>query len=378
MFSLLSLSNAVSASSKRVREGEFVVRNYNKRTYKLYIPTGYRPEEPVPLFLLLHGCNQGPDNFARDTEMNEYAERANFIVVYPEQTRANHRIRCWNWYKPENQVRGRGEPRDLAGIVNQVKQDFAIDNRRVYVAGISAGATMATILGVTYPDLFAAIGICAGLQYKATTNLVKGVFAMLRGGPDPRVQATLAFEAMGNHKRIMPVIVFHGTADTTVAPINADQVIAQWGRTNQLVAGEDPLTVADFSPTEVIQRSVPNGRSYTEYVYCDQTSEVLMKKYLIDGMKHVWPGGPKTGSYTDPTGPKASQLLVDFFLEHPMKTLPEPEPIIVPTGASFVLAKPQASVAKPPLLSRLLQRVSKAVRGLVARISGDRKGKKRP
>ncbi|PNB77000.1 poly(3-hydroxybutyrate) depolymerase, partial [Pseudomonas sp. FW305-BF6] len=109
--------------------------------------------------------------------------------------------------------------------VNQVKTDYAIDSDRVYVGGLSAGAAMSVIMGATYPDVFAAISVGAGLEYKAATSVTNAYTAMSSGGPNPSQQGDAAFSAMGSNKRVVPVVVFHGTSDYTVYPVNANQVI---------------------------------------------------------------------------------------------------------------------------------------------------------
>src|SRR2546421_11033470 len=114
---------------------------------------------------MLHGCTQTAADFAAGTQMNELADAHQFIVVYPQQTTLANPTACWNWSVPGNQTRGSGEPSILARIVETVEGNtshWTIDRSRVFVAGASAGAVMSVILGATYPDLFAAIGVVAG------------------------------------------------------------------------------------------------------------------------------------------------------------------------------------------------------------------------
>jgi len=294
-------------------EGSFTSANYNGRTYKIYVPGGYQPANSVPLVVMLHGCTQDPDQFAMGTQMNALAEIHNFIVIYPEQPFSANSSKCWNWFDPAHQSRGSGEPALIVGMVNQVKSQYSIDSNRIYVAGLSAGAAMAVILGATYPDVFAAINVSSGLEYKAATDMISAFTAMRNGGPDPEIQGTLAYNAMGSNKRVVPVIVFHGDSDYTVAPVNGQQVISQWAKTNDLVSEN---TITD-TPTQTIIGQVPGGKSYTRYVYKDNTGAVIMEKYIVHGMGHAWSGGSSAGSYTDPGGPNASQIIYDFFMAHP-------------------------------------------------------------
>ena len=288
--------------------------------YFVYTPPTYHVATAVPLLVMLHGCTQTAADFAGGTRMNQLAEQYGFIVVYPQQTRTSNRTLCWNWFKPSNQIRDRGEPAIIAQMVQAVKQNTAqwtIDSNRVYVAGASAGAAMAVILGATYADTFAAIGVHSGVEYQAVTNMISGFKVMHRGGPDPVKQGLSAYEAMGNHKRIVPTIVFHGTHDRTVAPVNGDQVVQQWMQTNNLAS--HGLYVADFKhPTITASGQVPGGHSYTVHTWKDHTGNEVQAYWKIHGMGHAWSGGSSTGSYTDPRGPSASEAMYQFFMNHPM------------------------------------------------------------
>ena len=151
-----------------------------RRDYKLYIPPG-AGESRLPLVVMLHGCTQDPDDFAKGTGMNDAALAQGFYVLYPAQSRRANAQRCWNWFKHSHQQRGRGEPAMLAAMTREVMAQHAIDPQRVYVAGLSAGGAMAAILGSAYPDLYAAVGVHSGLAAGAATDL-PGALAAMRGG----------------------------------------------------------------------------------------------------------------------------------------------------------------------------------------------------
>lgn len=363
MLPLLSIQPGLPAAAgeQRYWTGRFIPGSFRERNYWLYIPPGYRQDVPVPLLVMLHGCGQTPQDFAIGTEMNRYADQYHLLVLYPEQPRTANPGKCWNWFRPDHQMRESGEPAEIVDLINRVSEEYAFDRNRVYAAGISAGAAMATILGATYPDVFSALGMCAGVVYKASTNVPGSLLVMARGNTDPRQHGQLAYQAMGSRRRVVPVIVFHGTRDTTVSPRNSDQVIAQWFWTNRLVTngagGEHSGPVAP-TPTEISHGNVPNGRSYTASFYADQHGMIILQKYLVDGMKHGWPGGSSDGSFTDPLGPKASQIMLDFLLHHTLHPVsPTPQPATTPPPTA-------AEAAEPPAAPGWLRRLGGAVRRL--------------
>ena len=277
--------------------GQFVSASHSEasagtREYKLYIP----PEsftEPLPLVLMLHGCTQNPDDFAAGTKMNDAALERGFYVLYPAQTQHANSSRCWNWFKHNHQKRGRGEPALLASMTRDIIERYNIDPQRVYVAGLSAGGAMAAILGDAYPDLFAAVGVHSGLATGSATNVQTALSVMQTGAPlSTRTTAS------------PPTIVFHGDSDATVNPVNGEQVLAASAGVHQ---------------PETKRAKSANGRDYTQRIYKQADGRVVAEHWAVHGAGHAWSGGSAQGSYTDGTGPDASEEMLRFFLAN---TLP--------------------------------------------------------
>ena len=153
---------------------------FGTRSYKLFVPGG-REGRALPLIVMLHGCSQSPDDFAAGTRMNEIAQERGFLVLYPAQAPRSNQSKCWNWFAPADQRRDGGEPALLAELTRHVAATHGADPRRVYVAGLSAGAAMADILGREYPDVFAAVGVHSGLPQGAAHD-VASAFAVMRNG----------------------------------------------------------------------------------------------------------------------------------------------------------------------------------------------------
>jgi len=295
----------------KARPGQFAERSYSNpagtRAYKVYVPRNYGRAR-VPLLVMLHGCTQNPDDFAAGTHMNELADLDGFLVVYPAQLAAANGANCWNWFHERDQMRDRGEPSLIAGITREVAATYGVDGERIYVAGLSAGAAMAVILGATYPDLFAAVGAHSGLPYGAAHN-VPSAFAAMQG----RGTAAFGKPSLGRRPghpvapvRSIPTIVFHGDSDTTVNAINGSRIVEQ-----ALALAADHRGALKKS---VQARSAANGREYTTTIYRSPRKIAVIEHWVLHGAGHAWSGGSPEGTYTDATGPDASAEMVRFFL----------------------------------------------------------------
>ncbi|WP_198370369.1 extracellular catalytic domain type 1 short-chain-length polyhydroxyalkanoate depolymerase [Roseomonas rosulenta] len=291
----------LSRTSETLPDGaQFVTRSFSnhagRRNYKLYIPSTANGES-MPLVVMLHGCTQSPDDFAAGTRMNMLAEEHGCLIAYPDQAHSANAQKCWNWFSPGDQQRDRGEPALIAGITQETMRDHAVDGRRVYVAGLSAGGAAAAIMASAYPDLYAAVGVHSGLACGAARDMPSAFAAMRQGATD---------QATTGNGRLVPTIVFHADKDSTVHPRNGDQVIAQ-------SAGDSALRI------EVRRGQVPGGRDYTLTTHIDAAGQAVLEQWLVHGGGHAWSGGSAEGSYTDPRGPDASREMLRFFLQHSLE-----------------------------------------------------------
>jgi poly(hydroxyalkanoate) depolymerase family esterase len=352
--STVRADSAPAAPPRLAWSGPYLfVSSAGQRPYFVYTPTRYQVGDRVPLVVMLHGCSQTPRGIAVATQWNDLAEEHNFIVVYPGQALAvapdaitrptgeppnqpvdyspaetpSNRLdpcwqdgngdNCWNWFLPRHQRRDAGEPAIIAGITRAVLADtdrWTINPARVYVAGMSAGGAMAVILGATYPDLYSAVAAHSALEYQAATTIPTAFAALAQGGPDPTGQGLQAFQAMGSHARLMPVLVVHGNNDLRVNPVNGDQVIQQWLHTNRLATGG--MFTADFAaPTTDtrVNEATPGGHPYRVRTWTDAHGKAVHEYWTIDGMGHAWSGGYWLGSFADPRGPDATRAMYSFF-----------------------------------------------------------------
>ena len=308
------------------------------RRYRLYVPS-HAAGKPLPLVVMLHGCTQDAEDFARGTRMDEAARREGFAVLYPEQCAKANPQRCWHWFRKKDQGRDHGEPALLAGMVRRVIREHDLDAGRVFVAGLSAGGAMAAVLGRTHPDLFTAVGVHSGLAAGAASDLPSALGAMrgadskglaggLRGrgrgtgagagafaGTIPRIDpgaagvGARAGDETESRVPTLPTIVFHGGADAIVHPSNGERVIAQATPTGGRIDSDHQQASA---PPRAATK--PGRRAATRAVVRDRNGVVVAEHWVVHGAPHAWSGGSPAGSYTDPSGPDATTEMVRFFL----------------------------------------------------------------
>lgn len=266
-----------------------------KLDYLVYRPSGVN--KAVPLVIMLHGCTQSAEDFARGTQMNALADELGFIVAYPEQPSSANMQKCWNWFRPGDQGRSSGEPAMIAGITREIMASNPVDPARVYVAGLSAGGAAAAIMASSFPDLYAAAGIHSGLACGAARDMASAFAAMQGKGKSHRLSAAQTY---------VPLITFHGDRDTTVHPVNSQQIHAAW-ESSPVLSGLKQKT------TKGVSRG---GQAFSKTEVLDANGRSLSESWLLEGAGHAWSGGSPTGSFTDQTGPDASREMLRFFLQH--------------------------------------------------------------
>ncbi|MGJ8573230.1 MAG: extracellular catalytic domain type 1 short-chain-length polyhydroxyalkanoate depolymerase [Hoeflea sp.] len=262
------------------------------RDFQLFVPASAKGA-PTALIVMLHGCTQTPEDFAAGTAMNALAEAHGFIVAYPAQSRGANQQTCWNWFSRGDQKRDRGEPAIIAGLTLQICEAHSIPATRTFVAGLSAGGAMAVIMGEAYPELYSGVGVHSGLPYGAARD-VSSAFSAMGGKPLP--------SAMQQQARPPRTIVFHGSSDSTVHPLNGDMV------------AHNAEPSGPSAQLQRIENGTFAGRSFEKRITLGANGQSSVEHWIIDGLGHAWSGGNPAGSYTDPSGPDASTAMVRFFL----------------------------------------------------------------
>lgn len=281
------------------RPDAFVLHDYGfggkRYRYRVYEPG--TTDGPRPVMVMLHGCKQNSDDFARGTAMNELARKHGVVVVYPEQLRSENNMGCWSWFEPAHQQRGSGEPAMIASLAAKVVGEHGGDAERVYVAGLSAGGAMALLVAQLYPDVFAAVGVHSGLPSASARDVVTAFAAMRKGAGTPVP-----------HPVAVPAIVFHGSADKTVHPSNGKHIVEGLVATLQ----------AQGRPVDARRQAIESSgkRPATRTVYAAAGGPAQIEHWELAAGPHAWSGGRAAGSFTDPSGPDASEAMLAFFLQH--------------------------------------------------------------
>jgi poly(hydroxyalkanoate) depolymerase family esterase len=265
------------------------------RRWRLFRPTPVLPRRPLPLLLMLHGCGQDAREFALSTGMNRVAAREGFLVLYPEQERTAHPQGCWNWYDTRS-GQALAEAATLVAAVEQAALLHGADRERIAVAGLSAGASMAALLGVRRPQLFRAVAMHSGVPpgvARSSGTAVRAMLGLGRAGPVPVGPALLAGEPLP------PLLVLHGSADAVVSTRNAAAAAELWAEAAGARCGR---------PREV-RRGQRHAMQVTDYKCGRRTVATLCE---VQGLGHAWSGGDARQRFSDPGGPDASRLVWRF------------------------------------------------------------------
>ncbi len=256
----------------------------------VYRPTGGTAAN-APLVVVLHGCGQQANEFARSTGWTGLADELGFTLVMPEQSGRNNQGRCFQWFQPAETTRGQGEALSILQMVESAIERWQADPQRVFVVGLSAGGAMTAALLAAYPDAFAGGAVVAGLPVGAASGTAQALIRMARPGPEraaaawaQQVRAAAPAGYRGGWPRIS---IWHGAADTVVDPGNADLLSTQWGAVYGLTA----------APSADIAEPAARHRRW------DQDGETIMEQWTVPGMPHGYP--------IDATNGRAGPYIVD-------------------------------------------------------------------
>jgi poly(hydroxyalkanoate) depolymerase family esterase len=246
--------------------------------------------------VVLHGCTQAAAAYDHGTGWSALADRLGFALLLPEQQRVNNPNSCFTWFAPEDSERGRGEPLSIRHMIERMIFDHGLDRRRVYISGLSAGGAMTSVMLATYPELFAGGAILAGLPYRCAVDLPQALRCMAEGQSRPAADWGDLVRAASPHRGPWPrVSVWHGATDSTVRPLNAEEIVKQWTDVHGL--GEAPSVVG-------------NVHGCPHRVWRDDAGQAVVEAYLVPGMGHGVPVHPGDDGAED-RGGTVAPFMVD-------------------------------------------------------------------
>jgi len=325
----VDVSNAVPehAMDPTDRAGEVIRGRYDgsegARPWRLFVPSK-RSTAPAMLLVVLHGCTQNADDIAAGTRMDEVAEEKGFYVLYPEQIAAANPRVCWNWFDGAHQSRGSGEPAIIASMLADVlkRPELAntVDRAQVHLVGVSAGAAMANLVAVAYPETFASLSSMSGIGWKAASDVARALTVMQQGSGDGLPSAAAIVQAMGVNARALPTLVVHGARDAVVNVRNGEETAQQWVDVHNLLRVRRSL--ATLTSDAVPRTRVENGYSVSERDWRDDRGVTQVTFVRIEALGHAWSGGSPAGTFTDAKGPDVTRVVAAFCLSHPMRGTP--------------------------------------------------------
>jgi feruloyl esterase len=295
------------------------------------------PPSPA-LVVILHGCTQTAAGYDLGTGWSALADRYGFVVLAPQQRAVNNPKVCFNWFLPGDTTRGRGEAASIRAMVEHAIVTYGIDRKRVFVTGLSAGGAMTSVMLATYPDVFAAGAIIAGLPYGSAGNVQQAFEAMFQGRTHTAVEWGDRVRDASAYRGPWPrVSVWHGSADATVVPSNAHEVVKQWAN----VHGLDPArggteTVDGFS--HEVWRNAVGERVIESYTITDMAHGVPLSTKAVSPDSDVAYGA--AGPFLLEAGISSSYLIATFFGLTETVSAAKPKPAQTKSTAAPLAAPP--------------------------------------
>jgi poly(hydroxyalkanoate) depolymerase family esterase len=270
-----------------------------------FVPDELQPKPA--LVVVLHGCGQTASGYDLGAGWSSLATRYGFALLMPEQQASNNANGCFNWFNPEDAARDSGEACSIRQMITRMVGDVGIDPHRVFVTGISAGGAMTSVMLATYPEVFAGGAIIAGLPFGVATNVREALSGMFQSPSHPAGELGDLVRHASNHKGPWPKLsVWHGSADRTVNPANANEIVKQWLDVHQL-------------PSAPMSEGTVDG--YPHQVWWNADGETTVESYTITDMAHGTPLGVADnderygaqGAFLIEAGISSSYHIASFF-----------------------------------------------------------------
>jgi poly(hydroxyalkanoate) depolymerase family esterase len=270
-----------------------------------YLPGGLA--QAPALVVVLHGCGQTAAGYDLGAGWSTLAKHYGFALLMPQQQPSNNAQGCFNWFNPEDTARDQGEACSIRQMIARMAGDHGIDANRIFVTGLSAGGAMTSVMLATYPEVFAGGAVIAGLPFGVATNVREALNGMFQSPSHPASELGDLVRNASPHQGPWPKLsVWHGSADRTVNPANADQIVKQWLDVHRLPAAPMAETIVD---------------GYPRQVWWNAQGETIVESYTITDMAHGTPLGigdndehyGAQGAFLIEAGISSSYHIADFF-----------------------------------------------------------------
>jgi poly(hydroxyalkanoate) depolymerase family esterase len=364
--SLGTLTRGLRGRSSRLVETRSFGSNPGDLRMFSFVPDN-SPKSPA-LVVVLHGCTQDAAGYDVGAGWSALAERYGFALLMPEQKLSNNANGCFNWFSPEDTARDRGEALSIRQMVEQMSRSVGVDCDNIFVTGLSAGGAMTSVMLATYPEIFKAGAIIAGLPYGIATNVQEALKGMYRSPARAASQLGDLVREASKHQGPWPKLsVWHGSADRTVNPSNADEIVKQWLDVHQLPA--TPMSEATVD-------------GYPRQIWWDADGETVIESYSITNMSHGTPLGATEdderygteGAFLIEAGISSSYHIADFFGLTERIRLPSEAP---KPGLNEVTPPVVSPTASSPVLAPMSDRPVRVAPALTVRAAGDRRAEPR-
>jgi len=264
----------------------------------------HAPEQlgPKPgLVVVLHGCTQTAQAYDHGSGWSTLADAHGFALLYPEQKSANNANTCFSWFDPAHIARDKGEAGSIRNMIERMAVDLNIDRDRVFVTGLSAGGAMTNVMLAAYPEVFAAGAVIAGLPYGSARNVHEAFRSMFSGASRGAQEWGALVRDASPHRGPWPKLsIWHGEADATVVPSNAQEIVKQWTDVHAL-------------PHHATSQETHGGHHLRQWR--DGMGELRIEEHLIAGMDHGAPLTSEAGEGVGVAGPFMLDVGISSTLE---------------------------------------------------------------
>jgi poly(hydroxyalkanoate) depolymerase family esterase len=294
-----------AAANDRLSDLGAIRNNPGNLSGRVFVPAA--AQGPMPLVVVLHGCTQDAATYDRGSGWSTLAEREGFALLYPEQSRANNVMLCFNWFSGNDSQRGMGEAASIKSMIDAMRKAHDIDADRIFVTGLSAGGAMASVMLATYPETFAAGAIIAGVAYGCASDVAEAFDCMGGRARSDAAELGAHVRRASPHKGPWPrVQIWQGSADMTVTPGNADAIALQWASLQGIGPRPD---------------RVDRVHNFPRRAWLGADGTPLIEQYTITGMAHGIPLDPsaggdgvgEAGAHMLDVGLSSTELIAAFF-----------------------------------------------------------------